>query len=169
MAERSPADAFFCIHRHRSLDTFFKIAQTVAVFVTRRMAGAAAQGDPEDVAGSAASGPIPDHFPYRNCNTSTGAYQLVPGVRSLGAGKYCFNIQVNTACKGACCAVDLKKIEVRRRRVEQRAGGEDRKECLYFSIRHEICTSEKAERRNGGTSGWTGRYRHGHDDMYCGL
>ncbi len=61
---------------------------------------------------SSAAAPISD-FPYRICNTSPGAYHLAPSVKPLGAGKFCFTIRVaDRSCAGACCAADLKKIEV---------------------------------------------------------
>ncbi|EFJ42018.1 extracellular matrix glycoprotein pherophorin-V4 [Volvox carteri f. nagariensis] len=58
-------------------------------------------------------GSIPN-FPFRNCNTTNGAYRLAPVWRPSGINTYCFKIQVSQdalSCTGACCSADLHKIE----------------------------------------------------------
>ncbi|GIM13848.1 hypothetical protein Vretimale_16932 [Volvox reticuliferus] len=50
-------------------------------------------------------------FPYRHCITRFGAYRIGPGPNSLGGGKYCFRIRVNSTCNNACCSTDLDNIE----------------------------------------------------------
>ncbi|EFJ42051.1 extracellular matrix glycoprotein pherophorin [Volvox carteri f. nagariensis] len=58
-------------------------------------------------------GSIPN-FPFRNCNTTNGAYRLAPVWRPSGSNTYCFKIQVSQdalSCTGACCSADLHKIE----------------------------------------------------------
>ncbi|EFJ42019.1 extracellular matrix glycoprotein pherophorin-V13, partial [Volvox carteri f. nagariensis] len=62
-------------------------------------------------------GSIPN-FPFRDCNTTNGAYRLAPVWRPSGSNTYCFKIQVSQdalSCTGACCSADLHKIEVRPR------------------------------------------------------
>ncbi|GIL88914.1 hypothetical protein Vretifemale_16836, partial [Volvox reticuliferus] len=50
-------------------------------------------------------------FPYRDCVTRFGAYRIGPGPNSLGGGRYCFRIRVNSTCNNACCSTDLDNIE----------------------------------------------------------
>ncbi|EFJ49350.1 extracellular matrix glycoprotein pherophorin-DZ2 [Volvox carteri f. nagariensis] len=83
-------------------------------FLPPRAASADAQdfyyGD-YDVALGEQTGFVPN-FPYRECATRIGAYRLGPEVKSLGGGKFCFTIKVQTQnCNNACCNTDLYKIE----------------------------------------------------------
>ncbi|KXZ48449.1 hypothetical protein GPECTOR_28phG5a [Gonium pectorale] len=52
-------------------------------------------------------------FPYCACQKINSPYSLATTVKSSGAGKYCFTLNVRTpaGCTGKCCKADLKKIE----------------------------------------------------------
>lgn len=56
-------------------------------------------------------------FPYCTClrqPPNPSPYSFLPTVEVRGRGQFCFTLIVNTTgCRGTCCAVDLKKIEVR--------------------------------------------------------
>ncbi|GLI66631.1 hypothetical protein VaNZ11_010560, partial [Volvox africanus] len=63
-----------------------------------------------DVAFGEQTGLIPA-FPFRGCVNKIGAYRIGSDIKSLGGGKYCFKIKVNSNCTNACCSTDLYKIE----------------------------------------------------------
>ncbi|KAG2449882.1 hypothetical protein HYH02_005404 [Chlamydomonas schloesseri] len=52
-------------------------------------------------------------FPFCQCTKTPSAYRLSPTVTSVGAGTYCFtlNVKAPAGCTHKCCKADLKKIE----------------------------------------------------------